>query len=140
MPYEITIPIGDWSKDGHEKCEEVTFISSHPVDALREAYLESIQKTGLTFDHDHEGVEICTEYEDRELSDEVQEKIKNLGFDIDNIDDPECLDSEVLSDIILWFIGLSLPDFQYEKQEQKKTYLNGFWNKKLNVQFGYGVV
>ena len=137
LPYEITMPIGDWSNDGHGKVEEITFLSSHSVQDLQKAYLKSVADTGLTFDHDHEGIQICTEYEDNRPSAEAREKLQELGYDVSKISEEEGIEVAQFSDMLLWFIKRSLPEFEYEVK--KKTYLNGHWDKQLNVGFGYGL-
>ena len=46
------------------------------------------------------------------------------------------MDVAQFSNMLLWFIERSLPDLEYKVK--KHTYLNGHWDKKLNVGFGYG--
>lgn len=42
--YRFTIPIGDWSDDGHGKCEYFQFSSNLPVEEVREAYFVALEK------------------------------------------------------------------------------------------------
>ena len=50
---------------------------------------------------------------------------------------------EDFAELILEFIKLSLPDLAYKQvgymKREKVPFLNGYWNKSLNVQFGYGL-
>ena len=39
--YEIKLPIGDWSGDGHGQCEWYTIVSNKPVEQLREIHFKS---------------------------------------------------------------------------------------------------
>src|SRR5579884_2746470 len=133
LPYEITIPIGDWSDDGHGKFREISFMSSHAVENLRAAYLRSVLDTGLSFDSEHGTIQIATEYQEPGLSASAQRKLEGLGFDLGTISDREALQPDDLVNMILWFIKRSLPEFEYQVKD--KTYLNGFWNEGLNVQF-----
>jgi hypothetical protein len=41
MKHIFQVPIGDWSGDGHGRCEWFTVRSDQPVEAWREAYLTS---------------------------------------------------------------------------------------------------
>jgi hypothetical protein len=140
LPYEVTLQVGDYSSDGHGICTEITFKSSHPVEELQKAYLKSVKKTGLSFDHGKHSkgkIQICTEYEDRHIPDEAKDKMIKLGYDIDSLDDPEWLEPKDLGNMVLWFIGLNLKDFKHETIVPRKTYFNG--GNNLNVQIGYGV-
>lgn len=136
LPYEFSIAIGDWSDDGHGKCEFPTFKWSHPVKKIREAYLASVAKTGLSFDHDRGEIQICAKYCENELSEQAQQKLIELGYDMTSIS-PEWLSVEDFLSMLLWFIKLSLPELQYEPKHL--SCLNGFWNKTLDSAFGYGL-
>lgn len=152
LPHWVTIPVGDWSGDGHEKCVHMHYRASHPVDEIRDAYLKSVKLMDISFDW-HNGhnrgfnkggasIEIATEYGDAGLSAEAQAKLVSHGFDLKRIADPERMTPQELGDLILWFAGRSLNNFSYaaRKTAPKETErLNGYWNKKLNVQFGYGL-
>ena len=138
LPYEITLPVGDWSDDGHGKCEEFTFRCSHPVEEIRAAYIKSVKEFGISFDRDHKAkILVAAEYGDHGLPEQAQETLAKIGYDMKKIAEPEWLQPRELADIILWMAGKNLKDFEYA--EKKKTYLNGHWNKQLNVQFGYGL-
>ena len=142
-PHVVIIPVGDWSQDGHNMCKNVTFFSSRPAEELRAAYHASVAKTGLTFDHQHKGEQICTNYGDAALKPAVQDKLAALGFDLSRIEDVESVQPAELADLVMWFVGLSLPDFEYTQKGRPRQkdgkVLNGYWNKELNVQFGYGL-
>ena len=45
---------------------------------------------------------------------------------------------EGLATLIMWFISLSLDNFEYEKVEDVPS-INGWWGK-LNHSFGYGIM
>lgn len=80
------------------------------------------------------------------------------GFAINEYDNGSFHEEDIshFAEFILWFISLSIPDFKYTKLKTTLHYnyerdvellsrnkeisniLNGWWNKKLNVQFGYG--
>ena len=146
--FEIAMPIGDWSADGHGRCEEVDFISNYDVHALRDAYKKSVVSIGISFDSDtNRGIarQICTNYEQAEVPAEVMKQLAALGYnvpkDILTKDGSGLYHPEEFCKLILWFIGISMPDdWKWEiKKQPKKVYLNGWWNDELNVQFGYGL-
>lgn len=147
--FEITMPIGDWSNDGHGRCDEVDFMSNYDVHALRVAYIESVKRTDVSFDHetDRTATQLCTEYEDDGVPVDVIRKFVEFGYVMTDDDKANTYNgvisfsSEEFGKLILWFIGLSMPDdWEYAVKEQtKKVYLNGYWNEELNVGFGYGL-
>lgn len=151
--YTIKIPIGDWSDDGHGKCEVFEIESNYPVKDLQEAYKASCKLTGLQFNHNqnYTGLpehnqyrterHICTEYEDGSLSEFAIEVLQEHGINLDEIlTDGEYLDPNSFARLILEFINLSMPkDWIWKFIENEGEYLNGFWNGNLNVQFGYGL-
>lgn len=158
--HKIKIPIGDWSNDGHGRYKVFEIESNYPVHDLQEAYKESCRIVGIQFNHHYEdymGIEIdsyrsnerliCTEYEDSRLSEFAYDTLIDHGINVDSIlgyDIEEgkeiYLDSDDFTNILLAFIGLSMPnDWEWSFIDDSNTYLNGFWNKNLNVQFGYGL-
>lgn len=140
LRHEIIISVGDWGQDGHEKYEEVAFQSSHPVEAIRAAYLKAVKKTGLSFDSGHGTVRECTEYDQHGLSKEAQRRLKELGYKLEKIENPDYLQPTELCDMILWLAQRELPGFEYKIGTKKeKVYLNGFGKDTLKEQFGYGL-
>lgn len=158
--HELKIVIGDWSEDGHEESEEFGLLSNYDVSKLRKAYKKSCKLTGLTFNHneDYTGLlegkygswrQLFTEYESCEIEPEACKILEEYGlikkddWDEEN-DGGICMpDPEDCADLIMRFIALSMPkDFVYSFADiglQKATPINGYWNKELNVQFGYGL-
>lgn len=143
MPHVVIVPVGDWSGDGHEQARKITFFSSRPAEELRAAYHRAVAATGLTFDHQHKGEQICTSYGDARLKPAVQEKLAALGYDLSRVEDTDNVAPAELADLIMWFVGLSLDEHEYtakgRPRQKNGKVLNGFWNKELNVQFGYGL-
>jgi hypothetical protein len=74
----------------------------------------------------------------------LQKKVlEEHGIDTKHYD--EYIELEEFVDLLMDFIKLSLPDLEYEEAAYKRSELrkipalNGWWNGKLNVQFGYGL-
>jgi len=156
------VVIGDWSGDGHDRSEKFLFMSNKTVEEMQQAYKDSCKLTGIQFNHnenytDHKNGygnwwQVCTEYEDGTIKKDALEVLKEHGCkpelfmdsydDDDDDDDFTYLDPEGIARLIVWFIGLSLPDdYYWEFNETKDDIpcLNGYLNKDLNVQFGYGL-
>lgn len=151
---KLKITIGDWSEDGHGVYEQFVFESNKTVKEVQDAYKASCKLTGLQFNHNdnYTGIvdnyrnyrndrQICTEYEDSEISEFALDILKEHGIIIDD----DNLDEDSFLKLLIDFIKLSLPDLELEEASFKKSELkdipavNGWWNKELNVQFGYGL-
>jgi len=79
QPFVFTLPIGDWSDDGHGKCEWFSVRSNKPLQEVREAHFK-----GRTEILDIE--ELCSEYEVYSMSaDELPERAREF-FDHPNPD------------------------------------------------------
>lgn len=153
----IRIAIGDWSEDGHGMCKNYFFISNYETKLLQQAYKESCQLLGVQF-HDGEnytGIKeveefgsdrlVCTEYEDNQLSQTVVKLFKQHHCPLQQlVQNGNPYNEKEFAELILWFISLSMPtDFQYHFEQlpngTRVQSLNGYWDKELNVQFGYGL-
>lgn len=156
MKYKFKVPIGDWSSDGHSKCDEYILCCNYSVETVRQAYKDSCSLTGVQFNHneDYTGIignkygterHICTEYDNPYISQFAYDILVEKGLDLTHLDkdDDEDYyiigDSKEFLDILMNFIKLSLPDLEFELMGEDLPYLNGYWNKELNVQFGYGL-
>ncbi|MGG4105263.1 hypothetical protein AAXB25_15200 [Paenibacillus lautus] len=152
--HTIKIPIGDWSDDGHGKYKVFEIESNYPAFDLQEAYKASCKLVGVQFNHNENymGIPIdsywdnprliCTEYEDSSLSEFARDALIEHGLDLDEIMEggEGALWDETFTNLLLAFIGLSMPkDWEWNAIKDRSSYLNGFWNDNLNVQFGYGL-
>mgnify|MGYP003474037794 CR=1 FL=1 len=153
--FKFKIPIGDWSGDGHGKCEIFIVECNYPVERVRQAYKDSCKLTGLSFNHneDYTGIldskygdarQIATEYEDNVISDVALEILLKHGIDLKtdwefDEDGAYIEGTEEFLHLLFKFIKLSLLDLNYNICEEELPYLNGYWNADLNVQFGYGL-
>lgn len=154
--------LGDWSGDGHNQYDVVLVESNKTVEEIQDAYKASCQLTGVSFNHNDDFTgrqrdyiekkkyHIATAYEQGfEVSDEAKQALKDAGFDVDKhfaFGMDEEGDQIEANDVIflhLWteFVKLSLPDLIINKipEDQSIPVINGYWNKNLNVQFGYGL-
>lgn len=150
---KVKISIGDWSKDGHNQYEEFVFESNKTVQQIRQAYKDSCELTGLSF-NDNENYtgldlgystdrQIATNYGEYKLSNLAKEVLTKFNIDYSKYEDNG--EPEIFLNLLVDFIKLSLPDLLLEEASFKKSELknippvNGWWNDELNVQFGYGL-
>lgn len=155
---KVRLTIGDWSGDGHSISEDFIYESNKSVEEIRQAYKNACKLTGLSFNHndDYTGLnlgygtdrQIATEYEESTISKLALKILKKHGIELKSEDGSEeyFIDgSEDFVDILIKFIKLSLPDLKLKEASYKKSELkdipaiNGWWNKELNCQFGYGL-
>ena len=73
--YEFEMPIGDWSGDGHGKCDTYHILSNQPVEQVRETHYKTKEVTGIDIE------EVCADYEDSILSPEAANTLREMGFE-----------------------------------------------------------
>lgn len=74
LKYTIEFPIGDWSDDGHGKCEYFLVKSNKPVEEVREIHFNSKVDIGS----------ICSECDESELKDYEHNKLIELGYEYED--------------------------------------------------------
>ena len=70
----ISLTMGDWSHDGHNKTKTVTISCNLDRDALEEAYEAGVKKTDVDLE------EIAADYEDNEFPQGVIDILRGFGF------------------------------------------------------------
>jgi|688.fasta_scaffold805357_1 hypothetical protein len=159
---KMYLVLGDWSDDGHGKYDKVLVESNKSVEEIQDAYKASCKLTGVSFNHNEDFTErkrnykekqkyqIATEYEQGfNVSDEAKQALRDAGFDVEkhfaygmDEDNDQIEDNDVIF-LYLWteFVKLSLPDLIINKipEDDNIPVINGYWDKNLNVQFGYGL-
>ena len=78
MTHTIRFPVGDWSDDGHGKCEYYNVRSSHSAEHLREVHFKAPEVVGFEIG------KICSDYEDSQLSKDFIDKLTATGMDPNN--------------------------------------------------------
>lgn len=148
------LTLGDWSDDGHGKYDKILVETNQPIDKIRQAYKDSCKLTTVSFNHneDFTGVKrdylevkkyrICSEYDNNSIPKESVEILsKYEGFSDLDFEDykDELFVGESFVKFWFWFVKLSLPELEYAEINEKIPSINGYWDKDLNVQFGYGL-
>lgn len=160
--------LGDWSDDGHGKYEKVLMESNLPVKDVQKAYKKACKLTGVSFngsDDDFTGVDrewedekdyqVATEYEEPILPLKAFNLLEKHGLTSEMVVnyDPDKVDGEFAEgvgfrlnepqfiNLWIWFVKLGNPELDIKRVDEKDEIpcINGFWNKNLNVQFGYGL-
>lgn len=165
---KMYLVLGDWSDDGHGKYEKVLLQSNVDVDVIQQAYKDSCKLTGVAFNHneDYTGLkrhyreaeeyQIATKYERSGIPAKALTELLKHGFRENFLEsgkydfngwektlaEGEDLHyDDLFVELWLWFVKLSLPkDVVLEEADVKDEIpvINGYWNKNLNVGFGYG--
>lgn len=156
------VPVGDWSQDGHNQCENYFVETNYSAKEMRQAYKDTCKKIGLQMNHgdtDYTGLGLkfrdsrclLSEYEESSICEDAVEILLNHGFEFKRVDGERdkdgnfivqeaYFDSEGVFDLFMWFISHSLPsDFEYNQVTLEAEPIIGYWNKELNEQIGYGV-
>lgn len=146
---KMKLVIGDWSDDGHGKHFDITLECNYTVKEIQDAYKLSVIQTGLGFDNSdcdengnklHDVYQICTEYEaGGTLTLETLEILKQFGCPDDLILDYQEEPMDNFVKLWFWFVSLSLSNLKYKLVKDDVPTINGYWNKNLNTQFGYGL-
>jgi hypothetical protein len=131
----ISLVVGDWSGDGHDKKDIINIESNFDKKAIDLAYKLGTEKLGFDFCN-----HIAEEYEDNKLPNEEWKKLKEAGYQDDNgleedakkYNDGEIsLDISSFADIYLFIVKLGNEKFKFE-------YLEGNKNPQINIG-GYGL-
>lgn len=138
------IPIGDWSDDGHGKCDWFTIKSNFTVEQAREAYFKSVEKSGVDICR-----EVACDYEDRSVSEKflnafpefLEKGLIKHDPKFDNYDfEYYIADSFDLVEMVCLFIQKYNPEFRYEIINLPMLPFCGYDEKKRHIgYFGYGL-
>ena len=144
--HKWAIDIGDWSNDGHGKCESKLIESNLTNEEAREAYFKAKEKLGKAYPEI-----VCQEYEDYLVDAEMLKELRAHGFEFKDCDGEGEGDEEVvypyvegMLQLTLWFIQQGNPDFKYKIINPPSTprlAFYGFDKQKRHISFiGYGVL
>ena len=137
--HTINFEIGDWSKDGHNESESIRVFSNHPVKRLREAHFQCPEKLGFDIG------DICGEYEESSIDEDIIEALEDAGFDVDSYD-PEYPGTRNMIQLwvdILMFIDPELEltlETPEELEKLPNMHFYGYDEKKRHLRVpGYGL-
>lgn len=130
----ITLVLGDWSDDGHGKTDTINIKSNLDKKDMEKAYEAGTKKLGFDFCG-----YVAEDYEDNKLDDEKWNKLKELGYQNEALEDEaeKYNDGEIslwtdsYTDIYLFIVKLGNDKFEFE-------YLVGEQNPQIRIG-GYGL-
>lgn len=149
--YEYVLPIGDWSNDGHGRCEEIRIATNKNKKEIIEAYRKTCKKLNVTFDtnelYESYPIRLLVDGNDLEISNETMNILFNNGLNENCMkkffsEYGDCYffgSSEDAVKFFMEFVKISLLDLNYEIVNEQKDYLFGYWGD-LNIMVGYGVL
>lgn len=125
----INIQIGDWSGDGHGKCEDVFFESNLPTKEVREAYFAAMKKcphlSPESFCHD------CLDFE---IPKKLIRDAKKAGYKIE----PDGFGPEGMAAYTAWFCTLGNPKLVLTPMpEAERPTLAFYGNDKKDRHIGF---
>ena len=130
---KFQIPIGDWSDDGHGKCEYFPAESDKSLEEIREAHFKMEKVLGFTI-HD-----FCNIYEQSYIEKEYVKKISETGFDLDTNN----FNTEQMAKLWVYLLNKIDPTLNIRLTEEEKLPMlpfYGFDKKQRHIsQVGYGL-
>lgn len=135
------IPIGDWSDDGHGKCDWFTIKSNFTVEQAREAYFKSVEESGLDICE-----EVACEYEDNSVSEKFLNAFPEflekglVKYESEYYNEYYIEDLSDLVEIVCLFIQKYNPEFKYEIVDIPMLPFYGCDEKGRHIgHIGYGL-
>lgn len=134
--FKFQIPVGDWSDDGHGKCDYCTASSFKTFEDVCRAYEKAKEKFK---DDDFSPESFCNEFEDSSIPDEFIGLMKQNGFDVD----PDDFGPEDMARFVVWFLNQGDPELQVKLENKAVPCLNNWQYSEIIKgktlgQFGYG--
>lgn len=133
--YKVLLTIGDWSGDGHERCDEYRYFSNKPIEQVREAHFKIKDATGIDLDN------VCNQYGNDTLDKETAGKLRELGYELDESMDG-CISADDMADIWVFLLMTADPELRLEPapDEFKPIHFYGFDEQGRHIEsVGYGL-
>lgn len=135
MTHTITIWIGDWSGDGHGRCEPVRFAANKPIVDVRAAYFAA-----LAARPDLCPEKFCDGYEDTDIPEATMAALAAAGAPLGDIHGRRPT-VRAMAAIVAWFIGLGDPELALAiLPEEPSLHFYGSDDSGRHIGFiGYGL-
>jgi hypothetical protein len=139
--YNFNLPIGDWSDDGHGKCDFVFVESNKPVEEVREVHFKIKEVTGIDIHN------IANEYDESVIDedDPVIEYLKSkeeLRRNVEEYNGRYYATVDFMSDLWIMLLQDTDPTLKLKKVVAEKIPMLSFFGydeKKRHIGFvGYG--
>lgn len=133
----MVFPIGDWSGDGHMRSEEYMVRSKKPVKDVREAHFRAPERLGFEIG------DICGEYEESKIKEEILAKINPLGYEFKDSDEIDGAIHPTGREVVnLWTFLLNKVDPALELEVIAMPSVNFYGHDSQNRHLGvpgYGI-
>lgn len=100
----FTLRLGDWGGDGHGHYHDSVVTSAMPFKRVQMAYGRIAEKTGIEVE------QICSDFGESEISEDVAAKLQEIGLDKFNED--RYINKCELADIIVFLLNTVDPELQ----------------------------
>lgn len=133
------IPIGDYSSDGHGKCDYFAASSALSLNEVREAYFKAKEELPKIICPEN----FVNQYEEYEISDEVVQALKDAGYTSDDENFYTDFGTGEMAEYVVWYInkGNSSCDIKLEPKINDMFPFYGHDEKNRHIGFiGYGLL
>lgn len=131
MTHTFYLQLGDWSNDGHGRCDDVYISCSHEFDDVIDAYERASKKYGIDITRE------CEEYEDNVISTQFVDKYLKVMENHDpdyvqekkewvSVADGWWSDPDDFVDIYMRIVELELPDMLWEHLRVPNISIGGY--------------
>ena len=116
MKYLFSLPIGDWSSEGHEECLWYKCKANKPIQEIREAHFRIKEVAGIDIHN------ICGELNEDSVSVETYEKLRKFGFTEGNKEfgDEIILDPDHMAKLWVLLLQKADPELKIEVLEDEE--------------------
>ena len=129
------IAVGDWSNDGHGKCDYFTASSTLSLKDVRKAYFKAVKNLPEIICPEN----FLSDYDESKISEEIAEAIKKEGFPLKE----EGFHTKEMAEYVVWFINKGNPVCDVKLELDIDDTLH-FYGEDENGQhigfFGYGLL
>lgn len=133
------LTIGDWSGDGHSQREHFLVRANKSLEQVREAHFLIPEKTGVDIES------ICSGFEEDTISEELVDKIEDLGFTLENSAGicKEMIEVDEMAHLWTFLLQEADPELEIEFVEQQPhptLHFHGYDEKGRHIgAVGYGL-
>jgi len=132
--HAFRIPIGDWSDDGHGKCDWYDATAAKPIADVREAYFAAKEKLPEACCPES----FCENYQESEIAPASRAALAAAGYG----GLPKEMDQEQMAKVVVWFLNQGDPsiDVRLNGKPPEMLPFYGSDKKKRHIGgFGYGL-
>jgi hypothetical protein len=115
--HSFRIPIGDWSNDGHGRCDWFDATATKPIKDVIKAFAAAKKKLPNEVNPEN----ICADYGDNSPSEDVCQKLVELGAPFEkrtddgwNYFDNDYFGQDEMAQLVVWFLHQGDPDLDVQ--------------------------